>query len=316
MNVVVVGAGVVGLSTAIRLQEAGLDVRIVAREMPLETTSSVAAAVWFPYRAYPEDRVLDWGRHTFRRFERLAATPESGVRLTTARELFVRETPDPWWTTAVTGLRRCTGAELPDGYPDGIVFTAPVAEMPVYLAYLAERFTAAGGTLERRAVTSLGEAAGGAPVVVNCTGLGAREVVGDDGLTPVRGQVVLVRNPGLDQAVFNEDGPDGVTYIVPRSSDVVLGGTSEEGSADLEPDPATAEAILRRCAALEPRLAAPSVLGHRVGLRPARTEVRLEAERLRDGTWCVHNYGHGGAGVTLSWGCADAVAELVRDLER
>ncbi|MFW6091069.1 MAG: FAD-dependent oxidoreductase [Actinomycetota bacterium] len=312
MNVVVVGAGVAGLSTAIRLQDAGLDVRIVAREMPLETTSSVAAAVWFPYRAYPEDRVLDWGARTFQEFERLAAVPGSGVRMASARELFTHETPDPWWTTAVTGLRRCTGAELPDGYPDGIVFTAPIAEMPVYLAYLAGRFTAAGGTLERRAVASLQDAAGGAPVVVNCTGLGARDVAGDDGMTPVRGQVVVVRNPGLGEAVFNEDGPDGVTYIVPRSADVVLGGTSEEGSADLEPDPATAAAILRRCTALEPRLGSPDVLAHRVGLRPARPEVRLETERLPDGTWCVHNYGHGGAGVTLSWGCADEVVDLVR----
>lgn len=311
MKVVVVGAGVAGLSTAIRLQEAGFDVRVVAREMPLETTSAVAAAVWFPYRAYPEDRVLDWGRATFEHFERLAAEPEAGVRLTTARELFIRETPDPWWTTAVTGLRRCTDAELPDGFRDGIAFTAPVAEMPVYLAYLTERFAAAGGTLERGAVASLADAAGDAPVVVNCTGLGAREVAGDDGLLPVRGQVVVVRNPGLDEAVFNEDGPDGVTYIVPRSTDVVLGGTSEEGSADLEPDPATAEAILRRCAALEPRLASAQILAHRVGLRPVRPEVRLEAERLPGGAWCVHNYGHGGAGVTLSWGCADEATGLV-----
>lgn len=313
-DVVVVGAGVSGLSTAILLQEAGHDVRIVTREMPPETTSSVAAAVWFPYRAYPVDRVIDWGRTSFGHFERLATAPESGVRLATAREVFVRATRDPWWKAAVTGFRRSTATELPDGFRDGIVFTAPVVEMPVYLAYLTDRFTSAGGTLEQRAVTSLVDAAEGAPVVVNCTGLGAREVIGDDGLTPVRGQVVVVRNPGLDEVVFNEDG-DGVTYIVPRSSDVVLGGTDEEGSANLKPNPTTAEAILRRCVTLEPRLESAPLLEHRVGLRPVRAKVRLEAERLADGTWCVHNYGHGGAGVTLSWGCAEDAAILVRGLE-
>ncbi|MGH8824696.1 MAG: FAD-dependent oxidoreductase [Jiangellaceae bacterium] len=311
MDVVVVGAGVIGLSVALRLQAADLVVRIVARELPFDTTSGVAAAIWYPYRAYPEAEVLRWGRHTFAVFEQMAATPSAGVRMGATRELFRDMVPDPWWRAAVPDLRRCRPAELPDGYRDGYAFTTPVVEMPVYLDGLWQRFESAGGVIEQRAVESLADAAGAARVVVNCAGLGARELAGDTSVTPIRGQIVRVENPGLDQVVLDEGG-EHVTYIVPRTGDCVLGGTAEEGETGLEPDPRTATAILNRCTALEPRLHGARVLGHRVGLRPGRPAVRLDREDLVDGTPCVHCYGHGGAGVTLSWGCADDVVALVR----
>lgn len=311
VDAVVIGAGVSGLSTAVLLTEAGLAVRIVTRDLPLETTSSVAAAVWYPYRAYPEDLVLGWGQRSFAAFTELARADVGGVRMGEAKELFRRPVADPWWAAAVPAIRRCTPAELPPGFADGFVFTTPVVEMPTYLPYLTERFAAAGGQLEHRAVGSLEDAAAEARVVVNCTGLGARDIAGDRTLVPVRGQIVTVANPGLEQAVVVEDAPV-VTYIVPRSADVVLGGTADEGATDLRPDPDTAAAIVRRCTELEPRLAGATVLAHKVGLRPVRPAIRLEVTTLPDGTPCVHNYGHGGAGVTLSWGCAEDAAALAQ----
>jgi D-amino-acid oxidase len=312
MDVVVVGAGVIGLSAAIRLQEAGLSVRVVARDLPPDTTSGVAAAIWYPYRAYPERDVLRWGQNTFAVFEQMAGTPATGVRMGVTTELFRDPAPDPWWRAAVTDLRRCRPAELPEGYRDGLVFTTPVVEMPIYLAGLWRRFGSGGGVMEQRTVESLGEFAGTTQAVVNCAGLGAGQLAGDATVVPIRGQVVRVENPGLDRVVLDEYGDD-VTYIVPRTDDCILGGTAQVGEADLQPDPRTATAILRRCTALEPRLARARVLGHRVGLRPGRPAVRLEREVDADGTPCVHCYGHGGAGVTLSWGCAADVVALVRD---
>jgi D-amino-acid oxidase len=129
-------------------------------------------------------------------------------------------------------------------------------------------------------------------------------------LTPVRGQVVVVDQAGIDEWIVDDgDGPV-LTYVVPRVDDVVVGGTAEEGVDDLAVDPATAEGILDRATALVPALAGARVLGHKVGLRPARPTVRLEVEG-RDGRTVVHCYGHGGAGVTLSWGCAADVTALV-----
>jgi D-amino-acid oxidase len=78
----------------------------------------------------------------------------------------------------------------------------------------------------------------------------------------------------------------------------------------MTPDPVTAEAIVRRCAAVRPEIAGARVIEHRVGLRPTRPAVRLERERAADGRLLVHNYGHGGAGVTVAWGCAREAAEL------
>ncbi len=310
-DVILVGCGVIGLTAAVRMREAGLDVRIATAALPPGTTSSVAAALWYPYKAYPEDRVLSWGSKTFEVFEELARVPESGVRMREGVELWREPVPDPWWASAVPGVRRCTKDDLPPGYQDGHAFVAPVAEMPVYLGYLLDRFVGSGGHVEQRALSSL-EEVGEGRVVVNCAGLGARELVGDSSMQPIRGQIVRVRNPGLDRFVLDEGNPEGVTYVVPRSEDCILGGTAEEGEWDTEPNPEIAADILRRCAKLEPRLAGAEVLEHRAGLRPGRPEIRLEKEDVSYGPPRVHNYGHGGSGVTLSWGCAEETLRLVQ----
>jgi len=307
----VVGCGVIGLTAAVHLREAGVDVRIVTAALPPETTSSVAAALWYPYKAYPENRVLYWGSRTFEVFEELARIPESGVRLREGVEIWREPVSNPWWAGAVPSVRRCTEEELPPGYSDGHAFVAPVVEMPVYLGYLLDRFASSGGRIERRAVSSLDDS-GEARVVVNCAGLGARELVGDSSMVPIRGQIVRVRNPGLERFLLDEGNPEGVTYVVPRSNDCILGGTAEEGEWDTEPDPEIAAGILRRCAELEPRLERAEVLEHRVGLRPGRPEIRLERED--GGVPRIHNYGHGGSGVTLSWGCAEETLRLVREV--
>src|SRR4051795_9612006 len=140
-----------------------------------------------------------------------------------------------------------------------------------------------------------------APLVVNCSGLGSRALAGDPSTTPVRGQVV-VEQWGLEEWWLAEDGP---TYVIPRTHDVVLGGTDDAGEWARTPSPEGAAAIVRRATALVPQVATARSLRHKVGLRPARPEVRLE--RVGD---LIHCYGHGGAGVTLSWGCADEVADL------
>ncbi|MFE6055016.1 FAD-dependent oxidoreductase [Kitasatospora sp. NPDC056446] len=327
-DVVVIGAGIIGLTSAVRLQERGLRVRVVSADDVLSTTSAVAAAVWYPTGMDESREVAHWSAVTFTELVRQAADRVPGVTMRPTRMYAYDRGPEslPWWGSVVPDLRRLGAAELrpagpePAGsgsgsgpaYRDGWEFTAPAVEMPHYLPWLLDRFLANGGELLHRRLDSLGEARAWAPTVVNASGLGARRLCDDEAVEPIRGQVVLVRNPGLHTSLRVQGDPAGYTYLHPRSTDIVLGGTYERGNWDTVSDPATARAILDRCAALAPGLRDAEVIGHRVGLRPARRSgVRLAADtRTLPGTLLVHAYGYGGAGVTLSWGCADAVAAL------
>ncbi len=115
----------------------------------------------------------------------------------------------------------------------------------------------------------------------------------------MRRQHVIVENPGLQE--FFVEAPFRPAWVAywPYDDHVVLGGTREQDSESVEPDPAVAEQIRQRCIEVEPRLRNARVRSHQVGRRPVRPTVRLELEQLV-GARCVHNYGHGGSGVTLS----------------
>jgi len=297
VRVIVVGAGVVGLSCAVRLLENGHDVAVLARDLPLETTSSVAAALWYPYRALPQDRVTAWSATTYRVLRGLADAAGTGVAMRPGTEVFREAQAEPWWVEAVPDLRRSSG--LPAPYADGWTFTSPVVEMPVYLAWLAGRVVELGGSVTRMALAALPT---GGDLVVNCSGLGSRRLADDPTVVPVRGQVVLVEQVGIDRWWLDGTGP---TYVVPRSRDVVVGGTDDVGEWSRTPSPQDTEDILARATRLVPELTGARVVRTRVGLRPVRPEVRLEREGH-----VVHCYGVGGAGVTLSWGVAADVTAM------
>ena len=310
--VVVVGAGVLGLSCAVRLAEAGYAVEVVARDLPAQTTSAVAGGLWLPYRAEPVERVGAWARGTLLELRRLhRAAPSAGVLLREGVLLHRAPSGPPSWADAVAGLVELRTVHDPaPGYGFGTALEVPVVDMPRYLPYLAARLGAAGGRLRQSAVDRLP----GDGVVVDCTGLAARELVPDDDVRPVRGQVVVLDNPGLTRWLVDEQEVDGeLTYVLPRAADVVVGGSATEIDEDLRPDPELTRRILQRAHALVPALRSVAVRAERVGLRPVRSAVRLEAVPQPGGV-LVHCYGHGGAGVTLSWGCADEVLALVEAL--
>lgn len=262
MRVLVVGAGVNGLTAGVLLAEAGFQMDLLARELPLETTSAVAAALWYPYLAEPRERVFAWAQRSYDAFVELAASSDSGVVMRSGNELMRERLDDPWWAAAVPDLTRLE--HVPAPYRDGWSFTSPVIEMPVYLRWLQRRLEEAGGTLTRMALSALPDRA---DLVVNCGGLGARLLADDVTLRPVRGQVVRVEQVGVERWLLDGSEP---TYVVPRSTDVVIGGTDTEGQWDRRPDAQVARDILARATVLVPELAGARVLGHRVGLRPAR----------------------------------------------
>jgi D-amino-acid oxidase len=314
MKILVIGCGISGLTTGLCLLEAGHTVSIWAKDLPPSTTSNTAAAFWYPFKAYPADKVAQWSKQALQKFKEQQFDEESGISMTSILYGKSEPTPDPLWAMAVEGFRHTRTGELPPGYADGYAFKTPVIDMGIYLNYLMKTFLAQKGQIVQRMITDLAEVFARSEIVVNCSGLGARELVGDHDIHSTRGQVIRIKPNGFRSVLFDEIGPNNLAYIVPRMHDIVLGGTYEEYNESLEVDLDEVQAILRRCAKLAPdfpTVAKEDIINVVCGLRPVRSSVRVEAERISPEHLLVHNYGHGGAGVTLSWGCAAEVMELI-----
>ncbi len=310
-DVLVVGAGVSGLTTAVLLAEHGRRVLVRAADPPAMTNSAAAGAIWGPiYADHP--RVAEWAARGYDVFAALAASGEPAVRMVAGLEASRAAIPVPGWARQIPGVRTCGPAELPAGFATGWRYRAPIIDMPRYLDRLRQRFAAAGGSIRRGRLDRLEDGFADAPVVVNCSGVEARDLVPDPGVVPIRGQLVLVRNPGITEFFAEQtDELGGLTYLLPQGDTLVLGGSADRmDRLDPAPDPGVARAIVQRCADIFPQIARAEVLGYRAGFRPGRKSIRVERVDLGD-RHLIHNYGHGGAGVSVSWGCAEDVRALM-----
>ena len=307
MDCVVIGAGVSGLSSAIRLLEAGHNVRVMARKFSPDLVSDTAAALWYPFLAYPVEKTDRWAAETYTELMRLGEfEPNSGITMRFGRE-YLREVVElPGWRNDITHFRVLDSSEIPEGWIFGWEFESPIIEMHHYMPWLLQRSRDLGGIIEENEVDDLTTIS--AEVVVNCSGIGARELCQDMEVKPVRGQIIYIdQDPGFGR--FDQQ-PETLTYTIPRRDCTVLGGTAQSDDWSLELRDSDRETILQKCEAVWPELDRSKIIGESVGLRPSRSKVRLESE-IVNGTLVIHNYGHGGAGVTLSWGCADEVAGML-----
>jgi D-amino-acid oxidase len=309
-RVAILGAGISGLTTAVVFAERGFEPVIFADQMSADTTSAVAAAIWFPYDATPEHLVTAWALITYGRLLELAREPDTtGVSLIEFRVFSRNSSVDvpPW--AEVLGYRLLHDAELGDHYHAGYSLTVPLMETPIYLPYMEQRAMDAGGSFAHiDSLASIDELPkDNFDVIVNCSGYGARDLVSDEAVEGHRGQVVVV--PKIDRS-WAMVCAEPLTYVIPRQDGCVLGGVNTE-SWSRTIDPESTATILRRCHEEgvdgEPKNPPP------VGIRPFRKiGVRLETDLTADGRLVIHNYGHGGCGLSLSWGCAHKVFELAQ----
>jgi D-amino-acid oxidase len=306
-TVAIVGAGVSGLTCAVVLAERGYRTAIFAEHIGPGTTSAAAAAIWFPYDAGSSGQAIFWALGTYRTLIDLTRDPRSGVSMLELRQFSrTREIEIPEWAPPLGA--RLLRSEIPAAFVSGFAIHAPLMDTTIYLDYLAQRFLEAGGEIhQNRRLASLEEIDRSFDLVVNCTGIGARALVQDPDLEPHRGQVAIVPKIDLPYAFACDDFP--LTYAIPRANDCVLGGTNDL-SESIAIDPSATARIVAECGRVL-GLDNLDVLGERAGLRPfRRSGIRVERGQLRDGRALIHDYGHGGAGFTFSWGCAEAVAAL------
>jgi D-amino-acid oxidase len=319
-TVAIIGAGVSGLTCAIVFAERGCRTAIFAEHTGQHTTSAAAGALWFPYDAEPDDKVIAWALATYKVLVDLSREPRSGVSMIELRQ-FSRagkiQIPD-WAHPFVMSSENASPARAetspnisPSVFARGFALTVPLMDTTIYLDYLANRFIKAGGSItDNVRFEALEDVDPKFDLVINCAGIGARELVHDIDLEPHRGQVAIV--PKIDKlstAIVCDDAP--LMYAIPRENDCVFGGTNEV-SDNLDVDPTSTSRIVAECSRVL-KIDSPRVLAERVGLRPFRKSgVRLGREKLRDGRAVIHNYGHGGSGFTLSWGCAEEVLGLSR----
>jgi D-amino-acid oxidase len=320
----IIGAGVSGLTCGVVLAEHEWNVTIFADETGEQTTSAAAAAVWFPYDAEPADKIIPWSLITYERLRDLARDSRSGVSMLKLRQ-FTRagEIAIPDWAKNLgahsisvipsenASPARTEGSLTIPGFPSifsaGFALTVPLVDTTIYLDYLAKRLRTAGGTIQSAHISKVDEIPRDFDVIINCSGIGARDLVHDSDLEAHRGQVAIVPKIDLAQAIICNDAP--LMYAIPRAHDCVFGGTNSI-CENREPSSADTTAIVSECSrvlGIEP----PPVIAVKVGLRPFRSSgVRLELEKLGDGRSVIHNYGHGGAGFTLSWACAEEVRAI------
>lgn len=183
---VVLDAGVVGLTTAVVLAEAGLAVRIIAEEIP-GVTSMAAGAMWGPYLVEPKELVDQWSQYSLETFRGLAADSATGVRAASGIEASRSADEAPDWATALPCFQPVPRAELPSGFASGYRFTVPLIDTPTYLRYLEHRLRTAGSAIEQQTVPTLDDAPQ-ASTIINCTGMGAAHLASDATMRPLRGQ--------------------------------------------------------------------------------------------------------------------------------
>jgi len=308
-SVAIVGAGVSGLTCAVVFAERRYRTAIFAKETGQQTTSGAAAALWFPYDAEPANKVIAWALETYNVLVDLSRDSGAGVSVIELRQFSrTADVSVPDWASSL-GARPLRRDELLPAFASGFALNVPLMDTTIYLDYLAARLLKAGGEINANIrFEKLEDVSREFDFVINCAGVGARELVQDVDLEPHRGQVVIVpKIDNLSCAIVSDDAP--LTYAIPRTNDCVFGGTNEI-SDNLEVNPATTLTIVDECTRVL-NIEIPRVLAERVGLRPFRKSgVRLQRDRLRDGRTAIHNYGHGGSGFTLSWGCAEDVLDL------
>ena len=271
---------------------------------------------------------VQWSTDSFHRLNHLLQAHGGdtlGVHTAPTYKVSREEADVPWYKTIVSDFKVLTASErrnLPVVVSDEMktvwFFNTFVIKTTKYLQWMMQRVRENGGLFIQQKVESLSDLQH-YDVIVNCTGLASRELVSDESIFPVRGQIVIVKAPKTTDVIYHicEADLSCNVYTIPHKDYVLLGGTAEVNNWSTTPDPTTTQRIYNDCLRACPDLNNAEIVGSYACLRPVRHRVRLEREgptagEEGGGPVVLHNYGHGGQGFVLHWGCALDVVRLVQ----
>uniref|UniRef100_A0A1A9UUS3 FAD dependent oxidoreductase domain-containing protein n=1 Tax=Glossina austeni TaxID=7395 RepID=A0A1A9UUS3_GLOAU len=329
MRVCVLGGGINGFSCAVcileyfKIKGENVEVIVISEKFTPNTTGDGSAGLWGPYLLGDTSaaKVHQWskGMHDF--LENLWISEdagEAGICLTPVIRVTTTDIPQAdFWKDIVYGFKHLTQSQLDElnrnrakKFKSGQQFITFTSEPRKLLPYLMKRFQSQGGRILKQKIENIYKFIEIADydVVINCVGLGALNILNDKTMYPIRGQVSRVKAPWM-YYVLLDDSDDG-NYIIPNALTVVLGGTHQENNFNTSVCTKDKKFIIEGCKQIIPALSQAQHLYDWVGLRPGRVSVRLELERFGE-KLLIHNYGHGGSGVTLAWGCAQDVLNIL-----
>jgi D-amino-acid oxidase len=310
-TVAIVGAGISGMSVAYLLINKGFTVIVYAKAFPPDTTSNKAAAFWFPYHIRNDKRGIEWCNTSYRYYQAFAQRPETGISMQQLNKVLRKdvEEEEPVWTDFMPEGSYCLLPEskLPEGFARIYNVKVPLIETQIFLPWLQQQLQKDGVIFKLQEITSLEELAVRYDTIINCAALGARKLCSDESVIPVRGQVALL-SPGGSSSIYLDN--EKLLYVVPRKDATIVGGTYENNVYEEAVESSTINQILENAYEALPLLKEKKLIGSWAGLRPYRKEVRVEKEPYRN---IIHNYGHGGSGFTLAFGCAEAVFAMLEN---
>lgn len=310
-QVAVIGSGIIGLSSALTLLNKGLSVAVYSSSLIHQTSSSIAHAYWWPHKIKFDDRIEKWASSSYQMYSKFSDISESGVSI----KKYLRFCFDQDESLIVLKLfndwKEIDGKEYGISSKQSFSMMLPSIDTFKHLNFLKSEIFKKGGTFIERQIKSFDNLINDHSFIVNCSGLGAKELASDSSVFPIRGQTVRISTDSkIKDYTPIYKSSSSFSTITPFGSDLILAGVAQEGDSYLSPRKEDTGDIIARCKAFDSTLTNINVIEERVGLRPGRPSIRLEKEDI-NGRSIIHNYGHGGSGYSLPWGCAEDVASLI-----